>query len=64
MCFGARLFRIRGNDARPAIMCFDVGVFGDSRPSLLKQSTETSEPWEAEGPYCGTLIASFLGALL
>ena len=27
MCSGARLLRIRGNDGRSALMCFDFEVF-------------------------------------
>ena len=49
MCFGAPLLRIRGNDWRPAVMCFDFGVLKRTRPFVLNQPTGTSEPFEAEG---------------
>ena len=47
-----------------SMMCFDLGVLGESRLSLLNQSSGISVLWETEGPYEKTLISMFLGALL
>ena len=50
--------RIRG---KPAIMCFDSGVLGESIPSLLNQSKGTSEPREADGALVDGPILGFSG---
>ena len=43
MCSCPSLLRIRGNDWRPAMMCFDFGVSEETRPSLPNQSIGNSE---------------------